>query len=344
MAHTNHRLSNARKRLALSQEELADRVGTTASNVSRWEHGITSPTPYFRRQLSDALMLPLEELFPDESLQPESPFYFNMSLKDSRECFGRLHEKAALLSRAGKGEATSIIGPRRIGKTWLLKYLALAAPSQLGTHVLVGYLDLTSPRCATLSGFESAAINALMNGEEEHTPQSASPLIALESAVRDLQEKQRQPILCLDEFEHFSRLDTSPRLFLDHLRAIAQTGLGLVVASKQPLIELVQASDRTSPFFNICRQVTLKPFTLRDAHDFAEHKAEQSGFSAQECEFLLHAAREPEREAWFPLKLQLVGTLLYEDKALGHAALDSEDYRQAFEERVAEEYRGTGAL
>lgn len=343
MSHTNHRLSNARKRLALTQEELADRVGTTASNVSRWEHGVTSPTPYFRRRLSDTLLLPLDELFPDESLQPETPFCFNMGLRDSGEFFGRHHEKVSLMSRAGKGEATSIVGPRRIGKTWLMKYLALTAPSQLGARVCVGYLDLTAPSCATTSGFAAGAIKALMIGEEERLELSSSPLVALENAIRVLQARNRQPILCLDEFENFSSLDTHPRLFLDHLRAIAQLGLGLVVASKQPLIELVQASDRTSPFFNICRQVTLKPFTRQDAGDFADHKAEQAGFSARTREYLLQAAREPDREAWFPLKLQLVGTLLYEDKLMGQTSLDSEDYRQAFEERVAEEYRGTGA-
>ena len=34
-----------------SQKELAERVGTTQINVSRWERGITSPSTYFRHQL-----------------------------------------------------------------------------------------------------------------------------------------------------------------------------------------------------------------------------------------------------------------------------------------------------
>jgi transcriptional regulator with XRE-family HTH domain len=344
MAHINHRLSNARKRLALSQEELAERVGTTASNVSRWEHGVTSPTPYFRRRLSESLALPLIELFPEESPHPDNPFCFNMSLKDSQEYFGRQHERATLLSRAGKGEATSIVGPRRIGKSWLMKYLLLTAPSQLGSRARVGYLDLTAPRCATLSGFVAEAINVLAAGQQEFVELSSSPLVALENSVRALQERNQQPILCLDEFENFSGLDTHARLFLDHLRAIAQIGLGLVVASRQPLIELVQASDRTSPFFNICRQVTLKPFSRQEAGDFASQKSEQAAFNERECEFLLQVAREPDREAWFPLKLQLVGTLLYEDKLLGTISLNNAAYIQAFEERVAEEYQGTGAL
>jgi len=56
MARVHPLLKNERVRLSLSQEELAERVGTTPSNVSRWERGITSPTPYFRRKLCDPLI------------------------------------------------------------------------------------------------------------------------------------------------------------------------------------------------------------------------------------------------------------------------------------------------
>jgi transcriptional regulator with XRE-family HTH domain len=34
-----------------TQQEVANRVGTTVVNVSRWERGITSPNPYFRQKL-----------------------------------------------------------------------------------------------------------------------------------------------------------------------------------------------------------------------------------------------------------------------------------------------------
>jgi transcriptional regulator with XRE-family HTH domain len=34
-----------------TQQEVANRVGTTVVNVSRWERGVTSPNPYFRQKL-----------------------------------------------------------------------------------------------------------------------------------------------------------------------------------------------------------------------------------------------------------------------------------------------------
>src|SRR5947207_12204365 len=45
------RLTEARNERKLSQQQVADRIGTTHVNVSRWERGITRPSPYFRRKL-----------------------------------------------------------------------------------------------------------------------------------------------------------------------------------------------------------------------------------------------------------------------------------------------------
>ncbi|GER86958.1 hypothetical protein KDW_11200 [Dictyobacter vulcani] len=46
------RLTEARASYNLSQQEVADEIGTTYVNVSRWERGVTRPNPYFRRKLS----------------------------------------------------------------------------------------------------------------------------------------------------------------------------------------------------------------------------------------------------------------------------------------------------
>ncbi|HVB75731.1 MAG TPA: helix-turn-helix transcriptional regulator, partial [Ktedonobacteraceae bacterium] len=46
-------LIEARNKQGWSQQELADLIGTTHVNVSRWERGITRPTPYFRRKLCE---------------------------------------------------------------------------------------------------------------------------------------------------------------------------------------------------------------------------------------------------------------------------------------------------
>jgi len=350
MARVHPLLKNERVRLSLSQVELAERVGTTPSNVSRWERGITSPTPYFRRKLCDLFQLPPEELFLDEGgaafAVMTDVFRFNMDLKDAGECYGRSREKMTLLSRASRGEATSIVGPRRIGKTWLMKYLKLVAPARLGGQVHVGYLDVTAPSSTTLVGFTIAALRALEITVPASVEQEVSPLAALERGVIDMRARNQIPILCIDEFEYFCRYDVQRGMVLEHLRAISQAGLGLVVASKRPLIDIIDIVERTSPFFNICRQVTLHPFSRQEAESFARDKAVQAGWSEEERGFLLACAREADRDAWYPLRLQLVGTLLHEDKMLAelehpdyYRPRDA-DYRQEFVERVAEIYQG----
>nr|BBH93678.1 hypothetical protein KTA_18770 [Thermogemmatispora argillosa] len=45
-----------------SQQEVAERLGTTHVNVSRWERGVTKPNPYFRRKLCRLFGLTEEEL------------------------------------------------------------------------------------------------------------------------------------------------------------------------------------------------------------------------------------------------------------------------------------------
>ena len=62
LAGLRERLAQARYQRAWSQQELADQLGTTPLNVSRWERGSHVPFPVFRAKLSELFGIPLEEL------------------------------------------------------------------------------------------------------------------------------------------------------------------------------------------------------------------------------------------------------------------------------------------
>jgi len=47
----NHRLKYERERRGWSQAKVAEQIGTDAGNVSRWERGYSSPSPYYREKL-----------------------------------------------------------------------------------------------------------------------------------------------------------------------------------------------------------------------------------------------------------------------------------------------------
>lgn len=55
-------LIEARKQHQWSQQEVADHLGTTSHNVSRWELGQTTPGPYFRAKISALFGTSVEEL------------------------------------------------------------------------------------------------------------------------------------------------------------------------------------------------------------------------------------------------------------------------------------------
>lgn len=58
----NTRLKREREQRGWSQNELAERVGSTQVNVSRWENGDTVPGPYFRQKLAELFGRSIEQL------------------------------------------------------------------------------------------------------------------------------------------------------------------------------------------------------------------------------------------------------------------------------------------
>ena len=50
---SQHPLQRERAIRNWSQQDLADKLGTTFGNVSRWERRITSPSAYYRQKLCD---------------------------------------------------------------------------------------------------------------------------------------------------------------------------------------------------------------------------------------------------------------------------------------------------
>ena len=59
---SRQRLIAERMRRRWTQLEVADQLGTTSGNVSRWERGITSPGPYFRSRLCELFGKSAQEL------------------------------------------------------------------------------------------------------------------------------------------------------------------------------------------------------------------------------------------------------------------------------------------
>lgn len=359
----NHLLRSARESRGWTQEELAEKIGTTSVTISRWESGITFPSHYFRNKLSTLYGQSIRALglLPEDSiksphtvssptvtavsekktepllaLRPGPVFLFNEPLTDSLEMYGRRRERDILLNRTYRKASTSIVGPRRIGKTWLVDYVRLVAARELSERFCIGYLDATMPSCKTIDGFVNGALEELGLPSADH-----GGLVALEKGLKLLKGKGTVPVLCIDEFEGLSNRQEFTLDFFRGLRAMAHSyGLVLIAVSRQPLSVVVGKDVETSGFFNIFEQVLLEPFNVDEATVFIREKSKQANFTEQESQCLWKYGEESEQE-WPALRLQLVGKMLLEERNQPKDDDDSDSVKhwQRFEQKLEEIYR-----
>ncbi len=354
-------LRSMREKRGWTQEELAEMIGTTGVTVSRWESGVTSPGRFFRKKLSTVYGKSVEELgrlleegtnqeappqdsgqgekLAEEALstpaseQPKPIFLFNEPLPNACELYGRRRERDTLISRTFRKASTSIVGPRRSGKTWLVQYLLHVAPHELGSRFCVKYLDATMPSCSTVMGFVDEVL------EEFGVPVSRSQrgLVALEKGLKSLKAKNKVPVLCIDEFEGFSNRQEFTLDFFRALRAMTQKfDLALVIVSRTSLSQVVGKDVETSGFFNIFEPCTLVPFAVQEAREFIQAKGQQANFGQLENACMWKYGEVSEQE-WPPLRLQLVGKMLLAEQG---QLRDDPLYWRHFEQRLENVYRG----
>jgi len=337
----NDLLRTTREDRGWTQAQVAEMIECPNSvNISRWENGITIPNRHYRQELcklygKNAVHLGFVQGNDEEDLpRPTKPiFLFNEPLPAAEELYGKKRAKETLIARTARKASTSITGPRRIGKTWLIHYLRLIAPERLGPRFRLGYLDGMLPQCKTVAGFAAEALRKL----NLPIPASNEGLASLDKGLQELVSKKIIPVLCIDEFESFSDRPEFSCDFFEGLRAMTQVSdLVLVISSRNPLHHVVTKSTQGSPFFNIFENLLLKPFSYTEAEQFIREKGKQAGFTPQESDYLLKYGRvNDNEEAWLPLRLQLAGKILEEE--LDQARRDPH-YRQSFEERFRMKY------
>jgi tetratricopeptide (TPR) repeat protein/transcriptional regulator with XRE-family HTH domain len=148
------RLTEVRIERQWSQQDVADRIGTTHVNVSRWERGITRPSPYFRRKLCSLFGkseqdLELEPAPESSATGPAAPApTANQALYDPAiplqpaiHLVGRDNELAQLKQRLFAGGSialTALNGLPGIGKTALA--IELAHDNEIRAHFRDGIL------------------------------------------------------------------------------------------------------------------------------------------------------------------------------------------------------------
>jgi len=181
------KLTQARMERKWSQQDVADLIGTTGLNVSRWERGITRPGPYFRAKLCELFSKDPQELDlgPAPALSepatppstPNEPLYDSaIPLRPPTRLVGRENELAQLKQRlfaGGIAALTALNGLPGVGKTALS--IELAYDLDIRAHFRDGILwaalgpEPSIPtiltRWGTLLGISSTEISGLSDND-----------------------------------------------------------------------------------------------------------------------------------------------------------------------------------
>jgi peptide/nickel transport system substrate-binding protein len=184
----NERLLRARSLKGWSQADLAEQVGTSFEIVSRWERGITVPSPYYRERLCAALGQSAEALGllrarPDALTPLPSPLAFLASSHEDAEKSIVSHLKTALqergftlwssrkLGRQGNGTAQKTL--RDIVRTAQVILVIVSPEARTSRHV--------REALETASRYQRPVCGVWIEGEswQEYLPNGSGELAAL---------------------------------------------------------------------------------------------------------------------------------------------------------------------
>ncbi len=230
----------------------------------------------------------------DDPLPALNPFRDRGRINDPARLFDRRRILRELRDMLAHGNAVSLVGDSRIGKSSVL-YALYRTAAEWFPEGIVHYVDL------------QGVLDEEDFCEEVLTGMGREPgdLRALKRTLRT-----ERLVLLLDEVEKLTRPAFTADLH-DLLRALAQRPtLTLAVASHRPLIELFPPSGDLSPFHNIFAVKRLGPFTPADARAFLAHRLRGSGvvFTSEEIERLVVES------GGHPGRLQELAYDLFEEK------------------------------
>jgi len=203
-----------------------------------------------------------------------NPFYPQGPVQDRELFFGRREQVREILGFLRSSQCVSVVGPGKIGKTSLLRYLS--HPAVLGEHGLIAseclfvYVD-----CRDLASVDRERwFNYVGSQMEEQVTQRPGSAIGhvesfddLKRACERLNQSGMKPVVVmLDAFDFLTGADPLAPDFFTNLRSLS-TGfeVAFLAASEEPLSDLEQRHFRatdTSPFSNIFHPVPVRLGTL----------------------------------------------------------------------------------
>jgi hypothetical protein len=216
------------------------------------------------------------------------------------------------IANTGQLQSVSVVGPHRIGRSSLLNYVAETYDKFLQSPAAYrfAYISPHDANCHTVAEFLCRVLDDL--DLPLHTHHQVT-LQEFQDAINLLNQGGIHPVICVDEFEELLNSNSFSNEFFDVLRHLmSESALAFVIASTEPLSELVSPDKYTSPFFNI--------FTITEIGEFTAEEASlliQRGHDCDRKFSEFETLRMRDLAGRHPYKLQLAGSLIYQAKAAG---------------------------
>jgi hypothetical protein len=252
--------------------------------------------------------------------RPENPFYMLNPISDPTQFYGQSLMLDPIYSTIKHGQSVSLVGPRRTGKSSILRcmgHLEIQARFRYDLSRLVFvYLDLRTYLKKTCSDFFDDVSRKIISACSGELTFQLPPVEGEDKFSQLLEQVTQQGfhiVLLLDAFDNVIRNQQFDPEFFLFLRAQAMAGqVCYVTASISPLSDISHPGIKTSPFFNIFWTCPMKPLTPDEARDLVIKPSSLVGlpFSEIEADLVLKAAGRN------PFFIQRVSYFLFEEKSL----------------------------
>ncbi|QBD80390.1 hypothetical protein EPA93_32230 [Ktedonosporobacter rubrisoli] len=251
---------------------------------------------------------------------PFNPYYDLAAVRDPKMFFGRSHLLRRLYSATTNRQSVSLVGPRHIGKSSVLKCMQVPEIyARFGydlSHTLLVLLDLREYLQKNCDDFFNAVSKQVVIQAHKQLPLSLEGIGGEDEFVLlldQIQERGFHLVLLMDAFDNIIRNKEFNLEFFAFLRALATMGkVSYVTASLAPLYEVCHSAIEGSPFFNIFSTFSLESLLEDEARDLITQPARRAGlsFSQEEVDWILKQAGR------HPFFIQRMCHFLFEEKCL----------------------------
>ncbi|HLZ60353.1 MAG TPA: ATP-binding protein [Ktedonosporobacter sp.] len=248
-----------------------------------------------------------------------NPYYDLAAVRSPDMFYGRARLLRSLFATIVNRQSISLVGPRGIGKSSVLRHIVVPAVQGQSGHdfsryvlVLIDLRDYLNKSSETFFEAVSRHIAAQCQGRVQLQIQERSADEEFQQILEQITEQGFHTVLLMDGFDSITRNKKFDPEFFSFLRACATAGrVSYVTASRAPLYEVCHHAIKESPFFNIFSTRYLEPLTRDEARDLVMIPSERAGygFSETEMQWVLEMAGR------HPFFIQRVCHILFEEKS-----------------------------